>query len=113
VDDLPADPEQAAARGWLSLVVDLHDITDKAGLLDRFAEAGAFPDWWGVNWDALADLLRDLSWLGPAAGYLIVLDGREGFSTRAPEAAAVLDAVLSQAGEAWAAAGTPFVTLGR
>lgn len=33
---------------------------DKAGVLDAFAAGLELPDWFGHNWDALLDALRDL-----------------------------------------------------
>jgi RNAse (barnase) inhibitor barstar len=33
---------------------------DKAGVLDAFASGIGLPDWFGRNWDALLDALRDL-----------------------------------------------------
>ena len=49
--------------GVLDIRVDLEHCTDKATLLARFAAALQFPDWFGHNWDALADCITDLSWL--------------------------------------------------
>ncbi|MFF0429871.1 barstar family protein [Streptomyces sp. NPDC004520] len=42
------------------VVLDLAGVTDKAALMDRCAAALALPDWFGRNWDALADCLTDL-----------------------------------------------------
>ena len=39
------------------------DVSTKDELLRRLAEALRFPDYFGHNWDALSDCLRDLSWL--------------------------------------------------
>lgn len=41
------------------IAVDLDEVSDKAGLMDRVADALALPDWFGRNWDALADSLCD------------------------------------------------------
>ena len=35
-------------------------IDDKAYLLDFYSKAFHFPDWFGHNWDALLDCLRDV-----------------------------------------------------
>ncbi|MFI2436644.1 barstar family protein [Streptomyces sp. NPDC018693] len=43
------------------VTLDLDGVTDKAGLMDRCAEAFALPEWFGRNWDALADSLSDPS----------------------------------------------------
>ncbi|CAM5500069.1 Barstar (barnase inhibitor) domain-containing protein OS=Streptomyces glaucescens OX=1907 GN=SGLAU_05885 PE=3 SV=1 [Streptomyces glaucescens] len=41
------------------VTVDLAGVTDKAGLMDRCARALDLPEWFGRNWDALADGLGD------------------------------------------------------
>ncbi len=38
-------------------------IRSEAELLTAWAGAGQFPDYFGGNWDALLDCLRDLSWI--------------------------------------------------
>ena len=103
--------EMAAAHGWSAIVVELAEVTDKAGLLARFREAGRFPGYTGRNWDALQDALGDLSWLGPVEGHLVVLDGWDRFAEAAPADAKVADALLAQAATEWSARSTPFVTL--
>jgi RNAse (barnase) inhibitor barstar len=56
--------------------VDLAACTDKDALLQRIAASLAFPDWFGHNWDALADCLADLSWL-EGRGHVILLENVE------------------------------------
>ena len=43
--------------------VDASDVQSDSALLDAFAEAMNFPSHFGHNWDALYDLLCDLSWI--------------------------------------------------
>jgi hypothetical protein len=38
-------------------------VQSKADLLKHYKEKGHFPDYFGFNWDALLDCLRDLSWV--------------------------------------------------
>jgi hypothetical protein len=38
-------------------------ITSKAALLRELAKQLRFPDYFGANWDALWECIRDLSWL--------------------------------------------------
>lgn len=38
-------------------------IQTKAALLDALSDALRFPDYFGGNWDALEECIRDLSWL--------------------------------------------------
>ena len=71
----------AEASGFSICRIDLAPVRDKAALFERVATALEFPDWFGHNWDALADCLGDLSWL-PADGFLILLEHCDGFSTR-------------------------------
>ncbi|WP_328870004.1 barstar family protein [Streptomyces sp. NBC_00287] len=39
--------------------LDLAGVTDKAGLMDRCLRDLGLPDYFGRNWDALADVLSD------------------------------------------------------
>jgi len=103
--------EMAAGHGWVPVVVELAAVTDKAGLLAAFADAGQFPEYTGRNWDALQDNLGDLSWLDPADGYLVVLAGWAAFTAAAPGDAAVIESILASATAEWSARGTPFTTL--
>ena len=103
--------EMAAGHGWIPIVASLAGVTDKAGLLDRLAEAGRFPDYAGRNWDALQDALGDLAWLGPADGFLLVLDGWAGFAGAAPADAVVLESVVTSVGTEWLSRGTPFAAV--
>ncbi|WP_329276681.1 barstar family protein [Streptomyces sp. NBC_00691] len=63
------------------VVLDLTGVTDKAGLMDRCAAVLALPDWFGRNWDALADCLTDL----PEPVTLVVTGWREYAGTRPRE----------------------------
>src|SRR3546814_3290587 len=65
--------EVARELGHAVAAIDLAGCRDKDDVLDRFAAALHSPDWFGRNWDALADCLGDLSWW-PAEGYLLLLD---------------------------------------
>ncbi|MCK0510774.1 barstar family protein [Aromatoleum buckelii] len=64
------------------LRVDLSGCADKADFLARIAAGLHFPDWFGQNWDALADCLADMAWL-PADGYVIILEHADRFRVAA------------------------------
>ncbi|TCC50384.1 barnase inhibitor [Kribbella pittospori] len=49
------------AAGWNFVLLDTTGVHDKAGFLDVCARAFDLPRWFGRNWDALADSLRDRS----------------------------------------------------
>jgi len=91
----------------LDVRVDLASCTDKAELLRRFAEAFRFPDWFGHNWDALADCLMDLSWL-PAEAYRLVLSNPSALRSAEPDVLATALDILDDTARYWAEAGTGF-----
>jgi RNAse (barnase) inhibitor barstar len=90
---------------WLDL--DLTHVGNKSGLMDAFATAG-LPDHFGRNWDALADVLTDLS-RHAAPAYVLRL-GNAASAARALGADwATLIEVLRHAADYWKGKGTPFV----
>jgi RNAse (barnase) inhibitor barstar len=72
------------SAGWEVAVLDGRAITDAAELLAACAAAWRFPDWYGANFDALADCLADLSWL-PAPGYALLWRHAEILAGSAPD----------------------------
>ena len=63
----------AGAAGFALFDADLIGVKGKQNLLNALAQAATFPPEFGVNWDALADALCDLSWHGEVAGYVLLL----------------------------------------
>ncbi len=61
-----------AEAGCVLFEVDLAGIEGKEKFIAAIAQAVHAPDWFGGNWDALADTLSDLSWQ-PAFGYVLLL----------------------------------------
>lgn len=86
--------------GHSCIRIDLAACTTKAELLTRIAHALHFPDWFGHNWDALADCLRDLSWL-PGTGWRIEFNNVEALSSAEPETFATLLDILAEAASFW------------
>src|SRR6185437_11887377 len=64
---------EAHDKGLCVCRADLIGCRGKDDLLARLAVALRCPDSFGGNWDALADVLRDLSWL-PATGVALLCD---------------------------------------
>ncbi|WP_406166532.1 barstar family protein [Streptomyces sp. NBC_00996] len=63
------------AAGWQVTVLELTGVSDKSGFMERCVRALDLPDWFGRNWDALADTLGDPDW-GPASpGRLLLVTG--------------------------------------
>jgi RNAse (barnase) inhibitor barstar len=92
----PVSTEPAAAAGWLVAVLDGRAITSAAELFEACAGALEFPEWFGRNFDALADCLGDLSWL-PAPGYLLLWRHAEVLAGCAPDEYATAYRVLAAA----------------
>jgi len=69
VDDLRNAAREA---GFALFEIDLSGAHNKGALLAALAEVIGAPEWFGNNWDALADALGDLSW-HPAPGYVLLL----------------------------------------
>lgn len=65
--------EARGLDGFEVVRIDGAAVSDKDELLDTIAEGFGFPDWFGRNWDALEECLRDLDAVND--GYaLLVLD---------------------------------------
>lgn len=82
------------------VTLDLDGVTDKAGLMDRCARDLPLPDWFGRNWDALADVLSDPGvWSGDPAGdeAVVVVRNWEPYARTRPEEWATAREVFSQA----------------
>ncbi|MFE0136609.1 barstar family protein [Streptomyces sp. NPDC059037] len=95
----PLVPLLDAARGaGLSTVsLDLSGVSDKRGFMGRCARALDLPDWFGHNWDALADCLTDLPRVPSTPGLLLVVSGWQAYAQAAPQEWIVAQEVFSDA----------------
>ena len=91
-----------------AFVVDCSVVSDKVSFLAAVADAGQFPEWFGHNWDALADSLGDLSWAA-APGYVWLLDHHEGYASSVEWP--LVREVFESTSRGWAHDGVPFVVL--
>lgn len=82
--------------------LDVVAVEAKVNLFDSLARALAFPDWFGRNWDALEDVLTDLSWR-QGDGHVVLFR-----SYPTGEELAILLDVLRSAAEYWTGRGKPF-----
>ena len=88
---------RTAARDELQVCrIDLHGCRDRHALLQRLALALALPASFGHNWDALADCLRDLSWL-PAWGHVLLFEHADGLRHAAAADFEILLGILDDA----------------
>lgn len=86
----------AAEQGFYFARINLSNCTNKARLLQGFAHALAFPEWFGDNWDAFADCLADLDWLG-APGHVLLIEGDAAIARETPEAITICREILADA----------------
>ena len=87
--------------------VSLKGCASAEGLIGALAEALKFPDWFGGNWDALADCLNDLSWWG-RDGHVLVIEHGEELRAADPEGFATALEIFDEAAARWAEERVPF-----
>lgn len=97
---------EAARLAWIA--ADLARVGGKAELMAALGSAAQLPAGFGMNWDALADGLGDLSWR-PAVGYVLHLRHTAAAQGRLGAQWATLLEVLHQAAREWKSRGKPFV----
>lgn len=107
VRDRDAIEATALELGMTVIPIDCAGCSDKDEILARFAQALDFPEWFGNNWDALADCLADLSWW-PASGYVVLIDHLGAWRDTDPEHAAILLDILTNCASQWSADGVAF-----
>lgn len=76
-------------KGLHGCCVYLSGVSDKAGLMEAFRRDLDWPDWFGANWDAMADLLAGPE--DPAARlFVLLLIDFNGLRNNAPAVSATL-----------------------
>jgi RNAse (barnase) inhibitor barstar len=112
VDARDRDGLATAAKSldFAQATIDFAGCSDKDDALARFAGALSFPEWFGGNWDALADCLSDLSWW-PADGYVLLLEHVDDWRAAAPADFDIAVDVLNEAAAGWARMRKPFWAL--
>jgi len=100
------EAELCRERGFSGIQVDLAGVQEKEALLAKIASAMKFPDYFGMNWDALDECLRDLSLLNPK-GVLVVLENSQDVWRQPALAGHLVESWLFCA-ESWAKDGVPF-----
>jgi RNAse (barnase) inhibitor barstar len=99
--DIEELAEAAAVNQFPCLRIDLREIADKGGLLAAFADALHFPEHFGRNWDALADMLGDLR-SGDTRGLVLLLENSGRLRRHGIEAFKTAMQVLQGASAEWA-----------
>jgi len=102
VTDLTADlRRELAEQGITSFELSAAALRGKDDLMNALAEALKFPDYFGRNWDAVLDCLRDLPDNIPGEGYILFIQDGPRLWRTAPElAGALVETWLSAAEDA-------------
>ncbi|MBI2306774.1 MAG: barstar family protein [Rhodocyclales bacterium] len=95
----------ALGFGWLQ--ADLGDRREIAPALEKLGSDLRLPDWYGANYDALADCLTDLSW-NTAPGYALLVSGADALHAHDESAFATLNEVFAAIIGNWQDAKVPF-----
>ena len=106
-EDLDPLGDAAGMQGLRVCRLSLADYKDREVLFDRLTQALRLPADFGRNWDALADSMRDLSWL-KATGYILLFDHAEGMRDTNEEDFDTLLDILEEAVDFWQEASAPF-----
>ena len=101
---------RAERSAWRWCQADGVGIADRTGLFAALASALSLPDYFGANWDALLDCLRDFD-DDSAPGVVIHLTGFAAFAAAQPGDWATLREILAQAADELNASGTALYVL--
>lgn len=91
-----SDPGRLTSAGDATLQVG-SDISTRHDLFERYAEGLSFPDYFGRNWDALDECLRDFHWVRQKR--VVIL--HEELPRLPEKEIRVYLAILSRAVESW------------
>ncbi|MDT0347637.1 barstar family protein [Streptomyces litchfieldiae] len=81
--------------------LDGESMADVDGVFTQFWEHLRLPSYFGWNWDALSDCLRDLHWL-QAERYLVVISRAEDVLSETPDERGTFFQVIARATASWA-----------
>ena len=114
---LPArtDPATVAAQaektGWQFFRLNGRDLASTSDFLRASAETFGLPGYFGNNWDALEESLRDLAWAPAEHGYLVLVEDAGHFASAAPDDFRIALDILRSAADYWRGTPTPMAIL--
>lgn len=107
------DRNQFAAHcqqaGWQCFILEGDSIRTKTDFLQHCAQTLQLPDYFGQNWDALADCLIDLDQI--ATRYVVLYTQPERFAETEPKQFEIALDVLASAVNYWSQTDTPMYVL--
>lgn len=108
--------EQAMQRlatelGFRYIIINGSAISIKEDLFDHLSNELNFPEYFGHNWDALLDCLRDLdSWL-PAKGYVLFYKNPNNLIMKSLSEFKTFLEIVEEASEFWNSQGVRFMLI--
>jgi RNAse (barnase) inhibitor barstar len=96
--------------GYEICIIDGRNVKQKADLLNIISQEMRFPSYFGHNWDALDECLRDLSWL-PSKGYIVQFFYPEYFLKNSPRDFEIFLGVIKSANVEWKTEGIKFLLI--
>lgn len=87
--------------GGLVRVLDGHRMQTVDALFDEFRTAFLFPEYFGRNWAAFSECLRDLNWL-PAASYRVLITSAASLLSHSETDRPTFLRIMGSVGHAWA-----------
>ena len=75
-------------------------MADVQELFEVFSRELHLPAYFGWNWEAFSECMRDLSWV-PASHYLIVVENSSRLLIREPEERESFFVIMREAGKQW------------
>jgi Barstar (barnase inhibitor) len=97
----------AKEAGAALFEADLAKAKDTPAFIHCVAAAIHAPDWFHANWDALADVLGDLSWQ-PAPAYILLLRRSNATLNLPRDEYGIASEILSGTMDYWKSRNTPF-----
>lgn len=100
LDSLKIATMQSLQRNGVCVDIRKEGYDSKTAILQEFARAFEFPDYFGMNWDALEECLTDLSWL-PATCYCLFFNEAIHLLEKQKEDRNILFNILSDVSKFW------------
>ncbi len=92
--------EDAKQRAFAVWGLDGRKLNNDESIFEHFSQVMKFPDYFGHNWDAMDECLRELSW-APAKGHLLVINDIDALFLKSPDSYQSLLDSLRFSGKHW------------
>ncbi len=97
-----------AGKRYNVVEIDFKIVTTKSGILDLFSNQLQFPSYFGRNWDALWDCIKDLEWLREKNTAVLI---KNSSKLKDQQSYTTLIDILRDATPYWRKYGVDFVTI--